>query len=301
LYLLVVYLVGVAVGGYSLRLVGFVSLAGAVGAVFALVLLVLGGVLLGVAANLTRPPARTHSGMLGWVLAVELGGLTSVAVAAYRWTDAGLSGPSVVTGMLCGIPFAVIAGLWLPGPVRWLCAAAAVAMLVAGAALIHRADQRTARQDQQRGDRALLYVTAVPGYRFSRPPSNGRLALTPAGHGGPIAGHDILVQVSSVYADPIRMPSCGEHPILDPAGRATSPDRSSPGVPRSPGIRCQVEEPGLWYRAAGDRHEYIQLHGDVVIRASASTAVNQFLLRQAIRNAYPATDADLQQWATGTA
>jgi hypothetical protein len=95
-------------------------------------------------------------------------------------------------------------------------------------------------------------------------------------------------------------PGRGRRCVVAAVVLLAAPGSASPSTP-SP-IRCQPDGPSLLHRIAADRHEYIRLDGDVVIRADARLGVRQDLLRSAVTGARPLADSEIDDFlpaATG--
>ena len=130
-----------------------------------------------------------------------------------------------------------------------------------------------ARARQAGVDVALVYVTTADGYTRA------------AGGLGPYGDSGFQVVYSS-GRDDLRLTV--ERSTLDAASCPRLPVPAA--EPAAAPVRCTADGDG-WVRASGNRNEYAEQRGDVLVRVSGTGPVD--VLRDAAARARPATPAEL--------
>ncbi|MEU8317202.1 hypothetical protein AB0C33_02435 [Nonomuraea sp. NPDC048881] len=226
----------------------------------------------------------TRGGRLLWALLV-LGLGTAGWALGWVVTDVaglGVSRDLLLTAVLGGVPYALVAGTLLRGwRHKGVALGLSVALLGAGVAVLRQEPPDDLEARLAAGDlhRETAYVVAVPGYR-----PDGR------DYGGGLGGSGFTP------ADPAAIPP-------DRFVRIVAYDRLLPGAavcgqPTAqdadlPTGSCTAEPGGLVHRQGPVEHGYQVRVGRRYVTVVGSTAVPRDLLRSAARSLRPATARDL--------
>jgi hypothetical protein len=273
--------VALAFGGTLIAAAGLLAtLAGACGLIF----------LAGPAIGTTR--------RLWWAVIVTLGGAAGLIGAARVTVALDMKyGDMLPWALASGLPYVLVAALFTG---RWTRLVAVVAIVALTGGAWHTVREQTQRDDAE-ADRNrvlnmlqapldLVWTTQIPGYRRMTVPITTSTAYEATDHTTvKYWGHkDIQIALSHTA---VQGPDCGPDPLYRPS---PGPGQARPREPRPEQISCQDRGDGLRYRRGPDAHEYIRTVGDTVVRAAASTEVDQTLLEQAVLAARPMTVEELE-------
>jgi hypothetical protein len=207
--------------------------------------------------------------LLGWIVSDEVG--------------LGISHNALLTLLLGGVPFALVAGLFLSGwRYRSVAAGVIVLLMVAGIVALRRPapgelDTRLALAGMTR---ETSYAVAIPGYR----PDQGR----DFGHG---FGGASFSPVDPAAVPPDRLITLTAYDEVVPSEQMCG--QPSVRDPRLGWGSCAVEADGLVYRSNELVHGYLIREGAVWVAVDGTPAVDRDALRAAARSLHPATAEEL--------
>ncbi|SBT41838.1 hypothetical protein [Micromonospora auratinigra] len=188
-----------------------------------------------------------------------------------------VSSNGLLTVVLGGVPFALVAGLLLRARRQRRGALAALVLLAAAGLVALRLgppDDLTDRTAYAQLDRRTAYVVAVPGYRPSE-----------SAYGGDL-GTGAFRPADPAAEPPLRQVTVVAYPAGTPrrAGCAGVPVDS-----HLSGGACTPEPGGLRYLRTVVEHGYVVPRGGVDVVVTGTPGVDRDLLRRAARTVRPAT------------
>ena len=309
-----VYLLGslslpLAASVFVAMLFGDPVTAGSALLVFAAVFI--GGMFAAGTATRRASPATAATGRrFWWAVAVTVGGAVGLGVGAAITSALHVKYGAMESWIpVAGLPYLVIAALFIGRWIRRAAVLAVIALLVAGGYVAqqdhaHTQEARVLALLQDPLD--LIYTTQIPGYRRTAAPIRASIAYEPLDQARVKywREQDIVVTVSHT---PVQGPDCGPDPLFTPVPppvlrptdappNAPDPVQPSPSPrPRPEEITCQADGDSLHYRHGPGAHEYIRATGNTVLRAGASTVVDKALLKKAVLAARPVKIRDLEK------
>ncbi|BEL06798.1 hypothetical protein Q0Z83_049890 [Actinoplanes sichuanensis] len=244
------------------------------------------------------PATSTAAGRIWWAVAVTLGGAGGVVVGAWLTVLFDVEYGELLPWIpLAGLPYVLIAALFIGRRVRMVALVAILALIGGG---FYAVRQQT-RQDRAEADRArvttmlrapldLIWTTEIPGYRRRVAPTGDSTGYEPA---DPAAvrywgERDVLLTVSHTAVEGT---DCGPAELYRPV---PPPNQSPPGPAPRGEVVCQDRGDLLRYRRGPGAHEFIRTAGGTVVRAGASTVVDEGLLKEAVLAARPMTLDELE-------
>ncbi|MEU1803152.1 hypothetical protein [Streptomyces sp. NPDC019937] len=126
-------------------------------------------------------PCRTAGGRLGWAMTVFLGGTVGLAAGIGAWRSGALHvGGPAQRAALCGVPYALVAALFIAGvTVRLISGVAVLGVVAYGTAVTHKSQQEREMRGLMSGTslarQELLLPDAPAGYRVDE--GNGNLTV----------------------------------------------------------------------------------------------------------------------------
>ncbi|MFI6918752.1 hypothetical protein ACIBIZ_02270 [Nonomuraea spiralis] len=226
----------------------------------------------------------TRGGRLSWALLVLVVGTAGWALgwAATDVADLGVSRDTLLTFLLGGIPYALVAGLLVRGwRYRTVALGLTVALLAAGVAVLRQEapDDLEARLRASSIHKETAYVVSVPGYR---PDDND--------YGGGLGGSGFSpANPASVPPDRYVTITAYDR-LMTGEARCGQPTAQDAHLPTE---SCTAESGGLVYRQGPVEHGYQVKVGRRHVAVIGSTAVGHDLLRSAARSLRPATTREL--------
>ncbi|MFI0818215.1 hypothetical protein ACH4TX_16230 [Streptomyces sp. NPDC021098] len=124
-------------------------------------------------------PCRTASGRLGWAVTVFLGGTVGLSAGIGAWHSGALDvGGPAQRAALCGVPYALVAALFIAGvTVRLISGVAVLGVMAYGTAVTHKSQQEKEMRGLMSGTslarQELLLPDPPAGYRVDE--GNGTL------------------------------------------------------------------------------------------------------------------------------